>query len=174
MKLRWLFDALHGGNLGQEFVQQSGFIKELETAARAGLREDAEELVATLLAETEAMRWWRRRMASSVSGSIEKPRRGEADGAEHAEMVRESGPGDPTVRTTRREVFQATYEVEYAIRFRIKQERIHGEVGAQSAGGRFELTFRVAAVVVGGRSGRWQPPPRVSLRTRMTPKRADD
>ena len=83
-----LRDALHLHGFGEDLLEQAGGVEELEAAAGAAFGEDAGEFVADALGGD----WWMvaacaRDGCGGCGVDREVQARGEADGAQHAELV---------------------------------------------------------------------------------------
>ena len=139
MKLRWLLNALHRGHFGQDVLQQTRGVQQFESAARAAFGQNSVQLFPNTLrrnARDALVHFSDRRQRARLD--FKTKARGEADGAQHAQMVlfetlRGIANGaDHAVL----QILQAAYVVHHVpggivhMR-RIEQQSIDGEVAPQ-------------------------------------------
>src|SRR5579859_3556170 len=93
MKLRRLFNSLHGFDLGQNFVQQSGFVEKKKSLARPPFGQHLAEFIANALPRDlmNLRCQCLNRMKCSGLDGVAKTRR-EADGKQHPELVLGKAP----------------------------------------------------------------------------------
>ena len=139
VKLRGLLDTLHAFDFGEEFVEEAGFMEEFEAAAGSAFGEDAGEFVALAFGGDGVD--LRGEFADGVEGvrfNGEVKAGGEADGAEHAEVVlfeaavRRADGADHAVF----EVGASADVVEDLAGHGVEEEGVDGEVAAENIFGR--------------------------------------
>ncbi len=132
-----LRNALKGGDLRQNFGEEAGGVKELEASAGAAFGQDAGEFAADALGRNAVDAGTERPNCLECGGiETEGEAGGEADGAQHPEMIlfepREwvaDGADNAAV-----EVVAAADEIDNNVGFGIEKESVDGEIAAQNVG----------------------------------------
>ena len=167
-----LLDAFHGGHFGQHDGQQAALVQQFEAAAGAAFGEDARPARRGRARRRPcAMSAVAARMAVEGGGfDRETEPRGEADGAQQAQMVlAEARVGIADGAHQRgSEIGAASNVIQHCAGLGIHQQAVDGEIAAQ------HVLARVALEVDGrrgggrrrnpGRCGRWPLPPGRSRR----------
>src|SRR5215471_6092969 len=133
MKLRWLLNALHAFDFGQDLLQQTSVVEKLECSPRAPLGKHLQDLVADALT-ADLMNLWREFADRSKRAGVNLIAKAssKADSPQHAQFVfRKSlaGIADSTDDFAL-QVFAPAHIVEHFLCERIKQQTIDGEVAA--------------------------------------------
>src|SRR5580704_2132160 len=133
MKLWRLFDSFHGLDLGQNFMQQSGFVEQQKSLPGAAFRQHLAEFIANpLLRHVTNLRCQRlNRLKSFGLDGVAKTRR-KADGTQHPKLVLGKAPlgiangsNDPVLQ-----ILLPPDEIQDLVRVRIEQQAIDGEIAA--------------------------------------------
>jgi hypothetical protein len=156
MEFGRLFDADHGIDLGQDFLEQAGVAQELEgLAGLLRFGQQAEQFVADAFGADAADLRGELLDGGERGGSMAKPRvRSEADGAQHAQVVLGEADGGIAdgADEVRVEIGAAADEIADFAGGRIEEEGVDGEIAAEGvfAGVGEGDGFGAAAVGIGG------------------------
>ncbi len=154
MKLRWLLDALHGRDFGQDLLKQTTRIEQLEARACAAFRQDTDQFVTYTFRRYPE---YEGREAShggeGFALDVEAEPRGESHGADEPEVVflkPDHGIADRADHMILQVGFPADV-VKLLAREGVEEQAVDGEVAAQCVFARAGLeahTLGAAAVVV--------------------------